>query len=372
MARAVARADGPMPRGAVALQLLVLAVAVLLGGLLLRNVAANLQARGMASGFDFLGREAGFAIGFALIPFDEASSYGRALLVGLLNTLLAAGLALVLATLLGLLVGIGRLAAHLPSRIAAGLFVGLLRNVPLLLLVLFWHGAVVQALPGVRQAFSIFDVAFLSNRGLVLPAPVLDLDRAWLAMVAMAAFVAGAETWRRRRPRQAWLAFAAGGVALVAATDWDLPRLHGFNFRGGITLVPELVSLVTALSLYNAAFIAEIVRGGIASVPRGQIEAAVSMGLPAPLRMRLVVLPQAMRAIVPPLANQYSHLIKASSLATVIGYPDLVNVFLGTTLNQTGRAIEVVAITMAIFLLLSAAMAAATAAWNARVAIPER
>jgi len=361
-----------MPRGAIAVQLLVLAVAALAAGLLLRNVAANLQARGMASGFDFLGREAGFAIGFALIPYDEASSYGRALLVGLLNTLLAAGLALVLATALGLLVGIGRLATHLPSRVAAAGFVGLLRNVPLLLLVLFWHGAVVQALPGVRQALSLFGVVFLSNRGLVLPAPVPDPGRAWLAGAALIALLAGIAARRLGRRRSSWLAFAAAAILLLAAPAWDVPSLSGFNFRGGITLVPELVSLVAALSLYNAAFIAEIVRGGINAVPRGQIEAATSMGLPPGLRMRLVVLPQAMRAIVPPLANQYSHLIKASSLATVIGYPDLVNVFLGTTLNQTGRAIEVVAITMAIFLLLSAAMAGATAAWNMHVAIPER
>lgn len=359
------------PGAGTTVQLLLLALMVLALGLVGRNVALNLQARGMVGGFDFLWREAGFGIGFSLIRFDEADSYARVLLVGLLNTLLAAGLAMALATLLGLVVGVARLAPHALTQGAAALYVALFRNVPLLLLVLFWHGGVVQTLPGVRSAISFFGVAFLSNRGLVLPAPLLpdpSLPAAGMAALAMLVVVLATR-------RSAALAAGIAAIAVVAGLAllrWELPSLQGFNFRGGVTLVPELVSLVTALTLYNAAFIAEIVRGGIASVGRGQHEAAASLGLPAARTMRLVVLPQALRAIIPPLANQYSHLIKASSLATVIGYPDLVSVFLGTTLNQTGRAIEVVAITMAIFLLLSALMAAAAAWWNARVAIPER
>lgn len=360
-------------RFSIAVQLLVLAAAVLVLGLAARNVAENLQARGMTAGFDFLWREAGFGIGFTLIRFTEADTYARALLVGVLNTLLAAGLAMALATTLGLIIGIARLARHAPTRLAAASYVSLFRNLPLLLLVLFWHGAVVQQLPVVRQAFSILGVAFLSNRGLVLPAPSLAVPVPVLLAVAVGAALALALVLRRRGagPLAAALALAAG-AAILAMLRWEVPRLQGFNFRGGVTLVPELVSLVSALTVYNAAFIAEIVRGGIGAVARGQHEAAASLGLSRGLTMRLVVLPQALRAIIPPLANQYSHLIKGSSLATVIGYPDLVSVFLGTTLNQTGRAIEVVAITMTIFLVLSAVMAGATAWWNARVAIRER
>jgi len=348
-----------------------------------QNISQNLQARGLASGFDFLGKEAGFAIGFSLIPFTEADTYGRAFLVGLLNTVLVALVSMALATVLGVLIGIARVSKHPPTAAAAAVYVEGWRNVPLLLQVLFWHQLLVNTLPGVRQSLSIGGWIFLNNRGLVLPAPGEDaapLSFGWLCIVlavTIAALLWVALAGREPSPLRRWVAAAIASaltLELLFGTfglHWTRPELAGFNFQGGVTLVPEFVALVVALVIYNAAFVAEIVRAGIEAVGKGQREAASSLGLPPGLVMRLVVLPQALRVIVPPLANQYSHMLKASSLATVIGYPDLVNVFLGTTLNQTGRAVEIVSMTMAVFLVLSALVALFTSWFNRRIALVE-
>ncbi|MHB2168998.1 amino acid ABC transporter permease [Alsobacter sp. R-9] len=348
-----------------------------------QNISQNLQARGLASGFDFLGKEAGFAIGFSLIPFSEADTYGRAFVVGLLNTVLVAVVSMALATVLGVLIGIARVSKHPPTAMAAAIYVEGWRNVPLLLQVLFWHQLLVNTLPGVRQSLSVGGWVFLNNRGLVLPGPGDDMapmSFGWLCIVlalTIAALLWVALGGKAPSPLRRWVAAALAGtltLELVFGTfglHWSRPELAGFNFQGGVTLVPEFVALVVALVIYNAAFVAEIVRAGIEAVGKGQREAASSLGLHPGLVMRLVVLPQALRVIVPPLANQYSHMLKASSLATVIGYPDLVNVFLGTTLNQTGRAVEIVAMTMAVFLLMSALVALFTSWFNRRIALVE-
>jgi general L-amino acid transport system permease protein len=383
--RRFSAAPGLRRRGrAIILQALVLAAVGALIGFLVYNATLNLRARGLASGFDFLSKEAGFAIGFSLIPFAETDTYGRVFLVGLLNTALVAVVSMVLATAAGIVIGVARVSAHPPTAAAAVVYVETWRNIPLLLQVLFWHQLLINALPGVRQSLSAFNWVFLNNRGLVVPSVGLDALPVPPSFVALSLFATScallAVVLGGREPsRQRTLAARTLGAAAVAqvliiffAGEWERPTLRGFNFQGGVTLVPEFVALVVALVIYNAAFIAEIVRAGIESVGRGQREAAKALGLRPALVMRLVVLPQALRVIIPPLANQYSHMLKASSLATVIGYPDIVNVFLGTTLNQTGRAIEIVSITMAVFLMMSAAVAAFTAWFDRRIALVER
>jgi general L-amino acid transport system permease protein len=370
--------------GPILWQATALVAVIALVGYFGHNVAENLRARGLASGFDFLSKEAGFAIGFSLIPFTEADTYGRAFVVGLLNTIFVAVVSMTLATVLGIVVGVARVSQHPPTAGTALAYVEGLRNIPLLLQVLFWHQLLINGLPGVRQSLDLGGWIFLNNRGLVLPAvgagslpvPPLVMAAAVIATLVGLAVVAlrRAEPSRGRRVALLGLgALVTLEIALATATlDWERPVLTGFNFQGGVVLIPEFVALVVALVIYNAAFIAEIVRAGIESVGKGQREAAAALGLTPRVTMRLVVLPQALRVVIPPLANQYSHMLKASSLATVIGYPDLVNVFLGTTLNQTGRAVEIVVLTMAVYLVLSSLVAAFTSWFNARVALVER
>lgn len=365
-------------------QAFVLLAVGLLAVLVARNTVINLQARGLASGFDFLWQEAGFKIAFALIPVDATSTYGRVFVAGLLNSLLIAALGIVAATLLGFIIGIARVSPSPPLRFLTKGYVELVRNLPLLLHLLLWQAVILRSLPTVRDAIGLGGVAFLSNRGLYLPAP-LSGGQANLLLAGLAgalAMIVGAWSLRRRAiargERRPFLARAlsAGSLLLLVLTllgvDWQVPQLAGFDFRGGLKLMPEFVSLVAALTIYNAAFIAEIVRAGIQSVDKGQREAAAALGLSPRLILRFVIVPQALRVIVPPIANQYTHIIKASSLATVVGFPDLVNVFLGTSLNQTGRAVEIVAMTACVYLVLCASVALATEAFNRRVALVER
>ncbi len=365
-------------------QAFVLLAVGLLAVLVARNTVINLQARGLASGFDFLWQEAGFKIAFALIPVDATSTYGRVFVAGLLNSLLIAALGIVAATLLGFIIGIARVSPSPPLRFLTKGYVELVRNLPLLLHLLLWQAVILRSLPTVRDAIGLGGIAFLSNRGLYLPAP-LSGGQANLLLAGLAgalAMIVGAWSLRRRAiargERRPFLARAlsAGSLLLLVLTllgvDWQVPQLAGFDFRGGLKLMPEFVSLVAALTIYNAAFIAEIVRAGIQSVDKGQKEAAAALGLSPRFILRFVIVPQALRVIVPPIANQYTHIIKASSLATVVGFPDLVNVFLGTSLNQTGRAVEIVAMTACVYLVLCAAVALATEAFNRRVALVER
>jgi general L-amino acid transport system permease protein len=347
----------------------------------IRNAAENLARAQIASGFGFWNQPAGFD------DYSAASSYGRAFWVGLLNTLLVAGLGIALATVLGFVVGVARLSRNfLVERLASG-YVELIRNVPLLLQLLFWYNAVLRAAPEFRDSVRLPGGGFLNNRGLFLPRPEVEDGSA--VLLAFAAGVAAAILYRlllRRRAGRVeagWLE-TAGAVLLVIAPPlfiflaagpaitFSHPELGRFNIRGGVEILPEFVALLAGLVIYTAAFIAEVVRAGVLAVPKGQTEAAYALGLRRGSALRLVVIPQAMRVIVPPLTNQYLNLTKNSSLAVAIGYPDLVQIFAGTVLNQTGQAVEVVAVTMAVYLTISLATSLMMNWYNARIARAER
>jgi general L-amino acid transport system permease protein len=352
------------------------------------NAYANLQAQKIATGFGFLENTAGFGIGQSLIPYSESDTYGRVFLVGLLNTLLVAGIGIVLATILGFLVGIARLSSNWLIARLAGAYVEVIRNLPLLFQILFWYLAVLGALPGPRQSLSLFGEFFLNNRGMFVPRPVFGSGTEYVLLAAVIGIgaVIALRVWARRRQERTGEQFPVLSTALALIVGLPLltavaagfpiglehPQLRGFNFVGGLRVSPEFVALLLALVTYTAAFIAEIVRAGILAVSRGQTEAAYSLGLRPGPTLRLVIVPQALRVIVPPLTSQYLNLTKNSSLAVAIGYPDLVAVFAGTTLNQTGQAIEIIAITMAVYLLISLVTSALMNWYNARVRLVER
>ncbi len=369
-------------------QALMLAGVFAVIGFIVSNTLANLEARGITTGFGFLDDTAGFGIVQSLIEYSPQSSYGRTFVVGLLNTLLVSALGIVAATLIGFLVGIARLSPNwLLARLASA-YVEIFRNIPLLLQIFFWYFAVLRSLPSPRQSLSLGEALFLNVRGLVVPDPVGQPGLAWTLWALAAAIIASVVLvrWNRKRQEATGARLPAGWIsaAMIVAVPalvfvasgtpltWELPTLTGFNFRGGITIIPELLALWLALSVYTAAFIAEIVRSGIQAISHGQSEAARALSLSNGLTLRLVVIPQAMRVIIPPLTSQYLNLIKNSSLATAIGYPDLVSVFAGTTLNQTGQAIEVIMMTMLVYLTLSLLVSTFMNWFNARVALTER
>lgn len=352
------------------------------------NAAINMRARGVPMGFGFWNEVAGFEINLRLIEYSGLSTYGRAFWVGLLNTLLIGAISIPLATLLGFLIGVARLSPNwLLSRFAL-VYTTLLRNTPLLLLLLFWYNAVLKSLPGPRQSLSIGDVVFLNNRGVYLPMPVPRDQAVWFtgAIAVAIAFAVVFREWARRRQMRTGaqapstliaLALIIGLPTVVAAAagspfTFDIARLSGFNLTGGLQVIPEMAALVFGLVTFTAAFIAEIVRAGILAVPHGQSEAAGALGLHRGLTMKLVVIPQAMRLITPPLTSQYLNVVKNSSLAVFIGYPDLVQIFAGTVLNQTQAAAQVMGITMAVYLVISLAVASALNFFNARYALKER
>ena len=373
---------------AVFYQFALLAVLVWLGYEFALNAKANLDALKIASGFGFLDNTAGFAINQSLIPYSESDTYGRVFLVGLLNTLLVAAIGIVLATILGFCIGIARLSRNwLLARLAEA-YVELIRNLPLLFQLLFWYLAVLGTLPGPRQSISLFGEIFLNNRGIIVPAPVAGEGAAAVAAVFAVSVVVtvALRLWARRLQirtgRQVPLLWTSLALLVVPSLlalimtgfpiGFEKPELRGFNFVGGIRLFPEFVALVVALTTYTAAFIAEVVRAGLLAVPRGQSEAASALGLRRGLTLRLIIVPQALRVIVPPLTNQYLNLTKNSSLAVAIGYPDLFAVFAGTTLSQTGQAIEIIAITMAVYLAISLITSALMNWYNAHIGIAER
>jgi len=369
-------------------QLILLALVVWAGYELVLNARANLQAQQITGGFGFLSNTAGFGVNQTLIAYNESDSYGRVFLVGLCNTLLVAGLGIAFATLLGFAIGIARLSPNWLLARLAGAYVELIRNLPLLFQILFWYLAVLGTLPGPRQSMSLGGAIYLNNRGLLLPAPVAGNGAGFVAGAFMLGVLATVALvfWAKRRQALTgarfpilWMSLlllvAPPVLAMVAAgfpIGVERPQLRGFNFVGGIRLIPEFVALLLALTIYTAAFIAEIVRAGLLAVPRGQSEAAFALGLPRGLILRLVVVPQALRVIIPPLTSQYLNLTKNSSLAIAIGYPDLVAVFAGTALNQTGQAIEIIGITMAVYLSLSLLTSALMNWYNARIGLIER
>ncbi len=351
------------------------------------NTQANLAKLNKTFGFDFLNKTAGFDLSTSLNNFSSSSTYGRALMAGFLNTLLVSVLGIIFATLLGFLIGIMRLSKNWLVSRTATLYVEIVRNVPLLIHLLIWYALVLKPLPGPKQAISVLDLAFISNRGVILPAPQFGPGASLAWWFLLAALVGGYFLRRWARERQArtgqlfpaWLVSIAALVIApligLAVAGWpvtfDVPALAGFNFRGGMTMVPEFVALLLGLSIYTASFIAEIVRSGIQAVSHGQSEAAQALGLRSNSVLRLVVIPQAFRVIIPPLASQYLNLTKNSSLAIAIGFPDLVYAG-GTVNNQSGKIIEVVLVWIIVYLTLSLLTAAFMNWFNSRMKLVER
>ncbi|UPK33344.1 ABC transporter permease subunit [Bradyrhizobium sp. 186] len=367
-------------------QVLVVGIAVAVIGFLWSNTVTNLSARRITTGFAFLGREAGMPIADSLLSYNPRDSYLWAFVVGIANTLRVAVIGIVLATVLGTLIGISRLSANwLLSRLAA-VYVETLRDIPLLLQLLFWY-VLMQALPAARAAWRPIDGVFLSNRGLIVPSIPIDTPQIWVlgaAVLGMIVFYAVqrylvSQQMRDGQPRPAWPYAAVLIFVLPALLSWWLgvswtvawPELRGFNFVDGLTLAPEYFALLIALVTYTSAFIAEIVRSGIQSVPSGQWDAANALGLRRSFMLRQIILPQALRVIVPPMTSQYLNLTKNSSLAVAIGYQDVVSIA-NTTLNQTGQAIEAIALIMAVFLTISLSISFFMNWYNARIALVER
>ena len=381
-----ARGIIPLPGGPGLRGLLIqagLLIAVIgLGWWFWSNAQANMAARGLQFGYGFLDRSAGIPIGESIIPYTPADTYRRALTVGLMNTLRVAIVGIALCTVLGILLGLARLSSNPLLRSLVGGYIEVIRNTPLVLQLVFWHAVMLQ-LPSVRQALNPLPGLFLSQRGMKMPGLAADTA---LAVVLAAAAIGLIGWWlllKRERARQIatgqrratvlpGLAMLLGFPALALAAGFaptvQWPELAGFNFEGGLSLSPEFFALLIGLVIYTSAFIAEIVRSGIQSVHKGQWEAARALGLPPGRIMRLVILPQALRVIIPPLTSQYLNLTKNSSLAVVIGYPDLVSVA-NTSINQTGQAIEVISIFMAVYLVISLVTSALMNWYNARVAI---
>ncbi len=379
--------NNPLYR-AIFFQALVLGFVILGGIYIVNNTLSNLEKQGIASGFDFLETTAGFSIIMTLIDYSPSSTYGRAFLVGLLNTLLVSGVSIILATIIGFIVGVARLSPNWMIRKIAMIYIEVLRNIPLLLQIFFWYFAVLRPLPGPKDSVSIFDSYFLNNRGLYSPDPIPEEGFRYIVIsvfVAIAAII-GLARWAKKRQEATgeqfpvfWTSFGILiGLPLLMTIvtgfplHWEYPELKGFNFQGGLVIIPEFVALTAALATYTASFIAEIVRAGILAVSKGQTEASFSLGLRPGPTLRLVIIPQALRVIIPPLTSQYLNLTKNSSLAAAIAYPDIVLVFAGTVLMQTGQAVEIVAITMGVYLTLSLLISAFMNWYNKKMALVER
>lgn len=369
-------------------QLTAIIVVLAVVGYLIHNTVINLANRGITSGFGFLERAAGFGIVQHLIDYSEGDTYARVFLVGLTNTLLVSILCIIFASVIGFFIGLARLSDNWLLRKISTVYIETFRNIPPLLQIFFWYFAVLRNLPGPRQALNAFDLAFVSNRGLYIPWPQYAAGT-WPFLIALALAVLGMvalfrynrnhqlKTGQLRRTWPAAITMlilfpAFAHLFAGAAMHWDVPALRGFNFRGGFVMIPELAALTLALSIYTSSFIAEIIRAGIQSVPHGQHEAARSLGLPNPVTLRQVIIPQAMRVIIPPLTSQYLNIVKNSSLAAAIGYPDMVSLFAGTVLNQTGQAIETIAITMGVYLVISLLISLLMNIYNRKIALVER
>ncbi len=368
------------------MQLLLVLGAALLIAFIVSNTIANLQRTGLSPGYGFLLDTSAFDINQRLIPYDSTHTYGKAFIVGGLNTVLVAALGIVAATIIGFLAGVLRLSSNfLVSRIVT-VYVEFTRNVPLLLQIIFWW-VILLALPRVRDSISIADTVYLNNRGVQMPAPVFAQAAIGILIALVVAIIATVilARWAKARQEATGKKFPAGwtGLGMVVGLPlamyfilgrpitFDVPVMGRFNLQGGFTVTPELIALWIALATYTGAFISEIVRAGIMSVSKGQTEAAGALGLPPGLMLRKIILPQALRAIIPPLTSQYLNLTKNSSLAVAIGYQDLVSVG-NTILNQSGQAIEVISIFMVIYLSLSLLTSALMNWYNRRIALVER
>jgi general L-amino acid transport system permease protein len=354
---------------------------------LIYNMLANQERLGVPMSFGFLSGPAGFQLSFASISVTLDSPISRILLVGALNTLLASAITAVLATILGVIIGIARLSNNWLISTLAGAYIELLRNTPLLLQLVFWYGGVVAALPAVKTSLTLFDVIFLNKKGLYVPEPIFQ-PGAWMVFVGFILAVAGSvflRRWAKIRQEATGQRFPALAVSILLIlgvpllislalghpVTWDVPVLGGFNFSGGLTFQPEVVALIAGLSLNSSAFIAEIIRGGIIAISHGQTEAALALGLKPRWSLRLVVIPQAQRIVIPPMVSQYLNVVKNSTLAGFIGYPDLFSV-IGTSQNQTGRAVECITILMLFYLAVSLIISTILNWYNKRVALVER
>ncbi len=387
--------NDPKVRGLFYQTVLVLAL-VMLGWFIVHNTVANLERQNIASGFGFLGITAGFGIIQALTEYSETSSYGQAIFVGFLNTLLVAAIGIILATIIGFVLGVARLSNNWVISRLAYCYVELVRNIPLLLQIFFWYFAVLRAVPGKRDKWSfLFDTFHLNIAGLRGPKPVFEDGSGSMGIAFIVAIVAAIAIsfWARKRQEATGQQFpvfltSVGlivGLPLIAYLATGMPMhfnypefvetgpmlRRGFTLGSGFNVIPEFLALTLALSIYTASFIAEIVRAGIQAVNHGQTEAAHALGMRNGPTLRLVVIPQAMRVIIPPLTSQYLNLTKNSSLAVAIAFPDLVSVG-GTVLNQTGQAIEIIGIWMVVYLSLSLATSAFMNWYNQRMALVER
>lgn len=370
-------------------QVIVLGGLLILGGVLINNTMANLERQGIASGFGFLNTTAGFAIGYSpFVEYSEENTYGKALYVGLLNTLLVAALGIFFATVLGFLMGIARLSNNWLIAKMSLVYIEVMRNIPLLLQIFVWYFGVLRPLPGPRQSINFLDSIYLNNRGMFTSKPIFEdgfsvIVIAFLVAVGVIIYLS---KWARKRQDETGEQFPVfhaslglivglpllGAIVTGFPMTWEPTALKGFNFRGGMEIPPELVSLTLALSTYTAAFIAEIVRAGITSVNKGQTEASYALGLRPGPTLRLVIIPQALRVIIPPLTSQYLNLTKNSSLAAAIAYPDIVLVFGGTVLMQTGQAVEIMGIIMAFYLAVSLLISMFMNWYNKKMALVER
>jgi general L-amino acid transport system permease protein len=376
---------------AIIYQVLVVAVIAWFIYAIVHNTATNMEQRGLASGFGFLTTSSGFGIiSTPFVPYTEESSYFTVFLVGLVNTLIIASVGCILALILGFIVGIARLSSNWLVQKVATFYIELFRNVPLLLQILFWYSAVLKPLPGPRELHEAGDAVFFSinNRGLIFAEPVGQpgFEYVWYAFFAAIVVSWLIKKWATARQIQTGEQFPSVIVTLVLIIGAPLvtflvmgrplnfvpAEMSRFALRGGVTIIPEFVALALALIIYTASFIAEIVRAGIQAVSHGQTEAGLALGIKPTHRMRLIVVPQAMRVIVPPLTSQFLNLTKNSSLATAIAYPDLFSVFAGTTLNQTGQAVEIMAMTLAVYLTLSLLTSGFMNWYNSRIKLVER
>ncbi|DAB33132.1 MAG TPA: amino acid ABC transporter permease [Sulfurospirillum sp. UBA11407] len=352
------------------------------------NTVANIEQRGIKTGFEFLEGTAGFGIDESPIAYSESDTHGRVFLVGLSNTLIIGVVGIVLSTILGLVIGVLRLSNNWLVRKLAAAYIDIFRNIPILLQILFWYNVVLKSLPSPRQSLEFIGGVFINNRGLYIPQPELNVTTISVLLSFLLVFVIifFVNRWAKKRQEATGQDFPVLLVALGlfiilpilayvfsgANFNFDYPALKGFNFSGGKSISPEFLALTFALTIYTATFIAEAVRSGIEAVSKGQKEAAASLALSNYQALKLVILPQAIRIAIPPTINQYLNLVKNSSLATAIGYPEIVTVFAGTSLNQVGQAIEIIAITMLVYLTISLVVSAILNWFNHKMKIKER
>lgn len=382
--------NDPKVRGTV-IQIVLIALLIYAGWSIVQNTAANLAAQGKVFGFDFLKNASGFDVNQSLIEYGRESSFWRVYAVGLLNTLLVAILGIIIATFLGFTIGVARLSKNWIVSKAAYLYVEALRNIPLLLWIFIFYFGVLRLLPDKKNPlFTQFDGAlgFLSVGGWIAPKPIAG-ELLWLTGAAFLIGIVGSllvSNWARKRQFETGQQFPVGwaSLGLIIAMPlviflasglpltFELPKMARFGASGGMAVIPEFIALLTALSIYTSAFIAEIVRAGILAINKGQTEAAYALGLRAKPTLNLVIIPQALRVIIPPLTNQFLNLTKNSSLAVAIAYPELVSIFAGTALNQSGRAVEIIIITMLTYLILSLMTSSFMNWYNNRMALVER